>query len=259
MGTRALRASPDPNQAARERLLSIRGEPLLIADWDAALMIHYEVDAAALQRVIPFELDLWNGRAFVSVVAFTLRGMRPHVGGQISAWLMRPIATHEFLNVRTYVKHGNESGIYFMTEWLSNRFSVALGPIFFGLPYRHGHIQYRGLTGLVEDAKGAGKFSYFGGLEVRTEFAPCGAGSLTEWLMERYTAFTCFRGLRRFFRVWHVPWEQRKLEVVIRDQSLLEMQWPFMREASVIGANHSPGARNVWMGRPHRCGASQVG
>jgi uncharacterized protein YqjF (DUF2071 family) len=244
------------SKAARERILSIRGEPLLIADWGKVLMIHYEVNAAALQRVTPFELDLCDGRAFVSVVAFTLCGMRPYFGGRLAAWLMKPIATHEFLNVRTYVRKGNESGIYFMTEWLSNRLSVALGPIFFGLPYRHGRIQYEGLTGAVRDSSGAGDFSYSGTFEGNGSALHCEGGTLAEWLMERYTAFTYFRGVRRFFRVWHVPWEQRAVNVFIRDQSLLEGRWPFMRKATIIGANYSPGARNVWMGRPHRCGLS---
>src|SRR6266536_656086 len=116
------------SEAARARLLSVRGEPLFLADWDRVLMIHYEVDPVRLQRAVPFELDVYEGRAFVSLVAFTLRGMRPCLGGRLSAWLLRPIATHEFLNVRTYVKRGGETGIYFMAEWLSNRLSVALGP-----------------------------------------------------------------------------------------------------------------------------------
>src|SRR5256885_10818346 len=97
---------PSLSEAARARLLSVRAEPLFIADWDRVLMMHYEVDPLRLQRAVPFELDLHEGRAFVSVVAFTLRGMRPRIGGRLSAWLMRPIATHEFLNVRTYVRHG---------------------------------------------------------------------------------------------------------------------------------------------------------
>ena len=67
---------------AQRRLLSVPGEPLFIADWDRPLMIHYEVDPVALQRVMPFELDLWDGRAFVSLVAFTLRRMRPRLGGK---------------------------------------------------------------------------------------------------------------------------------------------------------------------------------
>ena len=90
--------------AGRERLLSCRGEPLFLADWLRVLMIHFEVDAEALQRDVPYTLDLRDGRAFVSVVAFTMANMRPRVGGQLAAWLFKPIATHDFLNVRTYVE-----------------------------------------------------------------------------------------------------------------------------------------------------------
>src|SRR6266567_6854101 len=154
---------PSLSEAARARLLSVRAEPLFIADWSRVLMIHYEVDPVQLQRAVPFELDQHQGRAFVSVVAFTLRDMRPRLGGRFSAWLMKPISTHEFLNVRTYVKRAEETGIYFMTEWLSNRLSVALGPRLFGLPYRHGRIQYRRddeLTGSVVDTAGNGVFAY---------------------------------------------------------------------------------------------------
>src|SRR5947208_15319084 len=86
------------SRAGRERLLSVRGEPLFIADWDRALMIHYEVDAELLGRSVPFELDLYKNRAFVSIVAFTMRDMRPFLGRRLTAWLLKPIATHEFLN-----------------------------------------------------------------------------------------------------------------------------------------------------------------
>src|SRR5204862_103209 len=89
------------SEAARARLLSLRGEPLFIADWLRTLMIHYEVEPAALQQVVPFRLDLKDGRAFISVVAFTLNGMRPQIASRITAWLLSPIATHHFLNVRT--------------------------------------------------------------------------------------------------------------------------------------------------------------
>ena len=53
---------------------------------------------------VPFPLDLHEGRAFVSLVAFTMRDLAPRRGGRWTSWLLRPIATHEFLNVRTYVR-----------------------------------------------------------------------------------------------------------------------------------------------------------
>src|SRR6185503_3046903 len=128
---------------ARRRMLAIRGEPMFYARWDRAVFIHYAADAATLQRDVPFELDLRNGRAYVSLVAFTLWRMRPRMGGRIGEWLLKPIATHQFLNVRTYVRHAGEPGIFFLAEWLNNRAAVLLGPRSFGLPYRFGHLTYQ--------------------------------------------------------------------------------------------------------------------
>ncbi len=97
-------------------MMSRRGEPLFIADWDRVLMIHFEVDADELERVVSFQLDLWHERAFVSIVAFTMRGMRPRFGGRFTRWLCQTTASHEFLNLHTYVRNGAESGIHFLTE-----------------------------------------------------------------------------------------------------------------------------------------------
>ena len=245
--------------AARSRLLSRRSEPLLVADWDRALMMHFEVDADRLQSAVPFQLDLWKGtRAFVSLVAFTMRGMRLHAGGRLGAWLLKPLATHVFLNVRTYVRHGGESGIHFLAEWLPNRLAVLLGPGTFGLPYRLGRLDYHhqhesGLVrGVVKDVRSGSLLNYTARIDADTCFTPCLAGSLDEWLMERYTAFNAAQGRRRFFRVWHEPWPQVRAEVSLGDLSLLTEAWPFFREARLTGANYSPGVRNVWMGRPHR-------
>lgn len=34
------------------------------------------------------------------------------------------------------------------------------------------------------------------------------------------------------------------------ERSLLVENWPWMRDAQVVGANDSPGVEGVWMGRP---------
>src|SRR3569833_1012666 len=117
---RAIDKAADPSEAARRRLLSIRGEPLFLADWLRPVFIHFEVPAAALQPDVPFELDLRNSKAYVSLVAFTMRRMRPFRGGPFTEWLLQPIANNDFLNVRTYVRYRWEPGIYFLTEWINN-------------------------------------------------------------------------------------------------------------------------------------------
>ena len=267
--------------AARERLLSVWGEPLFLADWLRLVFIHYEVPAAELQRDVPFELDLRDGKAHVSLVAFTMRGMRPFFGGRLAAWLCKPIATNEYLNVRTYVRHRGEPGIYFLTEWMNNPFSVRLGPWTFGLPYRFGELNYRHrheegvLRGEVRET-GLGA-----ALRYETTIPSCpehqlstnlvadvrrlklkrwenqslltsATGSLDEFLLERYTAFTAHHGKRRFFRIWHPVWAQQAIDVSVPDKSLLTGVWPWFAKATLIGGNYSPGARNVWMGRPHQ-------
>lgn len=234
-----------------------RWEPLFIAAWDRVLMVHFEVDAALLQEQVPFPLDLWHGRAFVSLVMFTMRGMRPYRGGKMAASLFRPIATHDFLNVRTYVTMKEGTGIHFLAEWLSNRLAVKLGPITFGLPYRFGQIAYQHngvggvLAGRVADGAGHGGLAYRANMPAPATLAPCEPGSLDEWLMERYIAYNSAGGRRRFFRVWHPPWEQVRCEAVTEDQTLLTQRWPWFSEAKLVGANACPGLDEVWLGRPH--------
>jgi len=252
-----------PSTIARERMHNHRVERMFVAGWTQALMIHFEVDAIALQRGVPFQLDLWQGRAFVSLVAFTMRGMRPVVGGKWTAWLFRPIATHDFLNVRTYVRHRDEPGIHFIAEWLNSRLAAKLGPFTFGLPYRHGQIQYQhdgerdALHGEVTDGRTGKRLAYEATLPETAAYQPCPAGSLEEWLMERYVAFNSAGGCRRNFRVWHPPWPQCPARVTLRDASLLTQNWPWFKDAALIGANYSPGFEEVWMGRPHFCGAEE--
>jgi uncharacterized protein len=243
-----------PNVAGRERMLATRGDPLFLADWDRVLMVHYEVAPEILQPQVPFELDLHDGKAFVSLVAFTMRGMRPWWGGKWTAALLRPIATHEFLNVRTYVTHAGEPGIFFLAEWLPNRLSMALGGPLFGLPYRLGRHHYNHthesgrISGQVTDLQGNGVLHY--AAELSGPFVRCEAGSTAEFLMERYSAFTEWHGLKRRFRIWHTPWLQCPAKVEVTENSLMNFTGPWTREARFIGAHYSPGVTEVWMGRP---------
>jgi uncharacterized protein len=235
-------------------------KPLLVADWLGALFLNYEIDAGRLQPFVPFNLDLWNGRAFVSLVAFTMRGMRLARLGALGAWVCKPIATHEFLNLRAYVRHGDDAAICFLAEWLPNRLSVLCGPLLYALPYRHASIQYGRagplLRGTVVARKG--RFQYEGKLHNQI-FRECGEGSLDHFLIERYMAFNAGHFTpaqpnvtRRRFRVWHEPWRQVRAEVCVRDDTLPETMAPWWRHAQFVSANYSPGVCDVRMSAPQR-------
>jgi hypothetical protein len=186
-----------------------------------------------------------------------MRRLRTHVGSRMAAWFFKPVGTHEFLNVRTYVQARREAGIYFMSEWVPNRLVLKLGPALYGLPYRLGQMRYRHvdesgeLEGHVCDGQTQRCFAYEALVERADPLLPSTAGSLEEFLLERYSAFTHRAGRTRFFRIWHQPWRQRRVAVQIRDASLLTANWPWLADARLIGAHFSPGVHDVWIGWPH--------
>jgi uncharacterized protein len=230
-------------------MLVVAGEPLFFARWDRTVFIHYEAEPDLLQRQIPFELDLHNGRAFVSIVAFMMLRMRPRGGGRLGEWIFRPIGSHGFLNLRTYVRHSGEPGIFFLAEWLANPLSVWLGPRTFGLPYRHGKLNYEHsdpIRGQVTAREGRLEYAAPAPAAI---FTPCDSESRDEFLLERYTAFT-IRGCRpALFRVWHEPWPQTSIEIDVSAGDLIASTGAWWPSARCVGANYSPGVE-VWMGRP---------
>jgi uncharacterized protein YqjF (DUF2071 family) len=257
------RKSPpeSPGEAGWRRLHEHWFEPLFVADWDRAAFLHFSVDPGLLQPWVPFPLDCREDRAWVSLVAFTLSGMRLRAAGRAGRLLCAPIGTHVFLNVRTYVRVGGEPGIHFLAEWLPNRLAVILGPRLFGLPYRLGRLDYRhgrkpgsSISGEVTGA-GGGHLHYRAELPADAPFMACEPGTLDEFLLERYTAFVAWQGGRRgFFRVWHRPWPQVRIEPEIADRSLL-LECPggpdWAPGATFALAHFSPGSEEVSMGRPH--------
>lgn len=237
------------------RLLSHRGEPLFHAAWEQVLFMHFRVAPEQLQPSVPFELQLHEGSAYVSLVAFTMRGMHFRRGGKRLAWLTRPVAAHHFLNVRTYVQHEGEPGIYFIAEWLSNWLSAQLGPLLYGLPYRFAEINYCHLhheNHFAGEVRAGEHFCYTASFLEKEIFSPCAEGSLDEFLLERYTAFTANGAKRRLFRIWHSPWPQQRMQLNIGDDLLMKKNFLWFRAAEFVSANFSPGFQEVWMGRPHR-------
>lgn len=252
---RSAAAAPAIAQSARQT----RSVPrLLQSDWRRALFIHYEVDPAVLQPLVPFALDLCEGRAYVSLVAFTMERLRPVMLRRWGAWLMSPIGTHPFLNVRTYVRHHGEAGIYFLAEWLPNRISVQLGPPMYGLPYRHGWMRFLHdhecgcLSGVVIAQDGAGTLAYRGTLNETPAWQPCRAGSFDEFVIERYSAFTQHRSVNRVFRITHKPWPVSEVRVRIDDDRLLAATGGWPASARLIGGHYSPGVHDVAIGPPQR-------
>jgi uncharacterized protein YqjF (DUF2071 family) len=229
--------------------------PIFRADWLDVLFVHFETDAGRLQRSIPLALDLFGGRAYVSLIGFTQHRLRPALGGRVGQWLSGPLASHEFLNVRTYVRHrggarGEEKrGIYFIAEWIPSRVAALIGPSTYGLPYRLGRMRYS--PARREVVAGQGKLELFAP-QSSDPLHAAAPGTMEAFLLERYTAFTCRRGVTRRFDVGHDPWMYRSLDADVVESTLLSVSGDWFSDARLAGAHWSPGVRDVTIGRPRR-------
>lgn len=212
-------------------------------EWMSVTFLHYEIEPARLQPHVPFALDVRDGKAYVSLVAFTQQKLRLAWGGALTAWAGELVGNHHFLNVRTYV----QGGIHFIAEWIPNRLALWIAPPLYGLPYRLGKLEYADDGGRVTGKQGAFEFRV---TRPAGKLAACVPGSCDEFLLERYVAFTAYGAVRRRFRVEHEPWPQRRVEVNVGADSLLRETLGWWREAKFVGANFSPGV-------PVRIGAAE--
>jgi uncharacterized protein YqjF (DUF2071 family) len=238
----------------------------LIADWTDAVFIHFAISPADLQPHVPFQLDTRDGVAYVSLVAFTQRRLRPAFGGRMAEVLSTPLARHEFLNMRTYVRGPgaegrSERGIYFIAEWIPNRLAALVGPSLYGLPYRVGRLRYTHDLAAgrirVNVAAPGGQVAFDGTLDGTldgTTFRLAGDDTLDAFLVERYAAWTFRNGVARRFRIRHAPWPIARATVDVTRSDLLDgLCDGLLRQLDVTAAHVSPGAFDVGISLPQRC------
>jgi uncharacterized protein YqjF (DUF2071 family) len=248
------------SDAAKRRLLSVKGEPLVFAEWYRVMFLHYEVEPSVVcaQLPPPFGLELYQCKAIVSLVALTMRRFRANPGAPFWAQIFAAVSEQRFLNLRTYVRHDDEPGAFFFWSWLSRPWGLPLprGPLgltcdFAESEYHHEH-EKGGLWGVVRGRANCGRFAYRGHIKPDQSFGSCIAGSLAEFALERFSGYFWHRGAGRVFRAWHPAWLQAPIEIEIEDDNLAVCAFPWFAGARFIEAHYAPGFDEVWIGRPHR-------
>lgn len=217
---------------------------------------------AVLSPHCPFPLDIPCGTAWVSLVAFTMRRFRFAPLGRLGERLLQWPGEQRYLNLRTYVKVHRQPGICFLTEWLSSRAAVWLAAPTYSLPLRHARVCYHhpaaadcGCGEVLDHATGAAlrdEYRKAAGLP-----APCPAGGLDTFLLERYCAFNQGGRLRRGFAIAHAPWNQVGVELTRWDDFLLPHLVPWWRDYAPALAHYSPGVTDVAIGHPFPPGGAE--
>jgi uncharacterized protein len=211
---------------------------VMYQQWRALLFLHWEIDPDELRPHIPraLELDLYQGRAYVGLVPFTMRNVRP---ARLPAlpWLSN---FHE-TNVRTYVHNaGRDPGVWFFSLEAANPVAVKLARAFFHLPYHHARMSLThnsdGVVHYTSRRTRPAPGQSAPGCDIRGR--PTGTrpaivpGSLEHFLLERYLLY-CVAGERLYSgQVHHKPYPAQTAEVLSIEEDLV----------AAAGLRHSLGA-----------------
>lgn len=249
----------EPSNTAKARLAGDPSEPFLFADWEHVVFLHFKIAPELLAPHVPqpFQLELWEGDAWLSIVALTMRRFRAGCWASMAA-LASGLGCQRFLNFRTYVSARGGPGAYFIHGWLSRPWGLPWPSCVRGFPYAFADAAYEARSGGV-----AGRVSAFGRNEafafaVKTEprspeLVDGNAGRVSgSFLLERYAGYFVSAGQPRVFHTWHPPWLQVGVEAVILDRSLVTSRFPWFQYATFTGAHYAPGFKDVWLGRLHR-------
>lgn len=192
--------------------------------WADLAFLHWEVPAASIRPLVPegLEIDTFEGRAFIGLVPFTMRGVRP-VWSPSLPWLS---SFHE-VNVRTYVHlRGRDPGVWFLSLDAANPAAVLVARSRWRLPY---HFARMRLTREGSAVRYASNRRWPGplpaGCSLRYEpvgpVRPAAVGSLEHFLAERYVLYAFARGRLFSGRVHHLPYPLQAARAEGLEETLL--------------------------------------
>ena len=190
--------------------------------WDDILFVHWEVPLEALARVVDpqLEIDTFAGRAFVSMTPFTLMDARVRFMPPLPG-----LSQFDEVNLRTYVRHRDRSGIWFFSLDAASPLAVAMARATFGLPYVAGKIRRWRMREErhYEAVRTSGDPPPFVRVawEPGRERGPHTAGTLEHFLVERYSLFSRTPGAALIrVDVTHQQWPLREARLVYLEETL---------------------------------------
>jgi len=193
--------------------------------WDDLLFAHWSFEPETIRRLIPaqMELDTFDGAAYVGVVPFKMRKVRPRLTPNVPGF-----SDFLELNVRTYVVVDGIPGVYFFSLDASNLWAVEGARLLFHLPYYYAQMKVNEKEGWFHyvservDLRGLAA-----GLNIR--YAPKGdvfkaqPKTLEHFLTERYCLYT-ISGDNTLLKaqIHHVPWPLREAQADFVSNTMLE-------------------------------------
>jgi uncharacterized protein YqjF (DUF2071 family) len=188
--------------------------------WRNLTFLHWEIASEELEPLLPsgLQLDLFQGKAYIGIVPFEMKNIRP-------AWCPQVLGFN-FLetNVRTYVIHNQEPGVFFFSLDANSYIAVKVARWIWHLPYFRSAMTLSNKDAVYNyTLKRTDKVQSQIKIEVSETLPPSEADSLEYFLLERYLLFTELRGQLLRGQVHHIPYPVRQAELIDFEDQLLEV------------------------------------
>lgn len=207
--------------------------------WESLLFCHWEVPTSQLRQLVPadLELDTWEGRAFVGIVPFKMRNIRP--------WWLPGAFSFNFLetNVRTYVVHRGRPGVYFFSLDASSMLAVWAAKIGWSLPYYYAAMSSDEDAGRIgyESSRHRGAACHQAHFRIGNQLGPSPPNTLEFFLFERYLLFVQRGGGIYCGQVHHPPYDVWTADLDSLEDSLLTAAGLSPEQSMPQLSHYSPG------------------
>jgi hypothetical protein len=181
---------------------------LMTQTWHNLLFAHWPVAHEALRGIVPraFDLDQFDGRAWVGIVPFRMTNVAPRGIPSLPR-----LSEFPELNVRTYVRRGDKPGVFFFSLDAGSPVAVQAARLLLNLPYYSAVMRVEADAGAV--AYRSRRTGRPASAELDARYSPSGPpaapgrGTLEYFLTERYCLYALSHRRRPYrLDIHHPPW-----------------------------------------------------
>lgn len=216
-------------------------------EWNRVIFLHWQVELDELQKFVPkeIEIDLFEGKPWVSLVAFTMQKIRPR-----NLPHFKPISDFNEINIRTYVKSPSKSGVLFLSIEAGNHISCKIARMISKLPYRYAQVERENHSFRASntDFNDQLSFSYRIGQQIKNKT------KLDIWLTERYALIQDTEHTINTFDIHHSAWPLK--EIQIQNPSLDYPRFNKLIHRNPDTAQYSDGVEVLSWGKQSKAKAS---
>jgi uncharacterized protein YqjF (DUF2071 family) len=183
--------------------------------WHDLLFAHWKVAATELRKKIPaeFELDVFDGNAWLGIVPFRMTNVTPR-GVPSLPW----ISAFPELNVRTYVRVGNQPGVFFFSLDAGSPVAVTAARALLNLPYFPAAMTVKTVGNSIEyhsERESDDRAEFAATYEPQGQAFCAAEGTLEYFLTERYCLYHQDHSRAPYrLDIHHPPWRLQSAQAV---------------------------------------------